>query len=63
MLFSSGDNASPFDDAPRILLFTGKGGTGKTTCAAALARKEEDARGVVEGRRIVARRKKHYGVG
>jgi AAA+ superfamily predicted ATPase len=38
MLFSSGDDTSPFDDAPRILLFTGKGGTGKTTCAAATAR-------------------------
>ncbi len=37
MLFPSPDDASPFDDAPRILLFTGKGGTGKTTCAAATA--------------------------
>ena len=37
MLFPSSDDGSPFDDAPRILLFTGKGGTGKTTCAAATA--------------------------
>jgi dihydrofolate synthase/folylpolyglutamate synthase len=37
VLFSSGDDTSPFDDAPRILLFMGKGGTGKTTCAAATA--------------------------
>ena len=37
MLFPSPDDESPFDDAPRILLFTGKGGTGKTTCAAATA--------------------------
>jgi len=37
MLFPNGDDTSAFDDAPRILLFTGKGGTGKTTCAAATA--------------------------
>jgi arsenite-transporting ATPase len=37
MLFPSSTDESPFDDAPRILLFTGKGGTGKTTCAAATA--------------------------
>ena len=37
MLFSFSDGVSPFDDTPRILLFTGKGGTGKTTCAAATA--------------------------
>ena len=37
MLFPSADDGSPFDDAPRILLFTGKGGTGKTTCAASTA--------------------------
>jgi arsenite-transporting ATPase len=37
MLFPASDDEQPFDDAPRILLFTGKGGTGKTTCAAATA--------------------------
>lgn len=37
MLFPSGDEAPSLDDAPRILLFTGKGGVGKTTCAAATA--------------------------
>ncbi|MCS3758196.1 ArsA family ATPase [Salinibacter ruber] len=37
MLFPASDDDVPFDDAPRILLFTGKGGTGKTTCAAATA--------------------------
>ncbi|PSQ70990.1 MAG: arsenic-transporting ATPase [Bacteroidetes bacterium QH_2_64_26] len=39
MLFPSSDNESPFEDTPRILLFTGKGGTGKTTCAAATAQR------------------------
>jgi len=37
MLFPSPNDGSPFDDTPRILFFTGKGGTGKTTCAAATA--------------------------
>ncbi|MFB6278508.1 MAG: ArsA family ATPase [Salinibacter sp.] len=39
MLFPSSDDESPFEDTPRILLFTGKGGTGKTTCAAATAQR------------------------
>lgn len=37
MLFPANDNADAFGDLPRILLFTGKGGVGKTTCAAATA--------------------------
>jgi len=37
MLFPASDDDLPFDDVPRVLLFTGKGGTGKTTCAAATA--------------------------
>jgi arsenite-transporting ATPase len=37
MLFPSDDTSSPFGALPRILLFTGKGGVGKTTCAAATA--------------------------
>jgi arsenite-transporting ATPase len=39
MLFPSSDDESPFEDPPRVLLFTGKGGTGKTTCAAATAQR------------------------
>ena len=37
MLFPANDEADAFGDLPRILLFTGKGGVGKTTCAAATA--------------------------
>jgi len=37
MLFPDDDSALSLDDPPRILLFTGKGGVGKTTCAAATA--------------------------
>ncbi len=37
MLFPDDDSAPSLDDPPRILLFTGKGGVGKTTCAAATA--------------------------
>jgi arsenite-transporting ATPase len=37
MLFSNDDGAPQADESPRILLFTGKGGVGKTTCAAATA--------------------------
>ena len=37
MLFPANDDADAFSGLPRILLFTGKGGVGKTTCAAATA--------------------------
>ncbi|PQJ36106.1 arsenic-transporting ATPase [Salinibacter sp. 10B] len=39
MLFPTGENGSPSDIGTRILLFTGKGGVGKTTCAAATAQR------------------------
>ena len=39
MLFPTGENGSSSDIGTRILLFTGKGGVGKTTCAAATAQR------------------------